>query len=266
MDDAERLQHILHARLPIFARQVARAEATIVDALASMHRPYLAFSGGVDSTVLLHLMRQQRPDVPVLWGDDGADFAATLAFLDQTAPNLVRVRSLAPWANWCAEMDRPDLAIDPAARAAWLNPPRWDHEWHTLTRDAGPRGGYDGVFLGMLGTARRDGGESRARWRQLHGGAHHTYAVTGEGGMLHCSPLAAWTKYDIWSYVVSRGVAYNPVYDRLAELGVPPERRRVSALTCFRVLQFGSHVLARQIDPGLWNRLAAVFPEVRRMV
>lgn len=153
-------------------------------------------------------------------------------------------------------MDRPDLADDPAALEAWGNPHTWDDTWHTLTRDAGAHG-YDGVFLGMLAT------ESRSRAYQLHDGHRPLYRVKSEQGIWHCSPLASWTKRDIWAYVVANDVPYNPVYDRLAELGVPLARRRVAALTCFRVQQFGSVAVLRSGWPDLYNRLAATFPHVR---
>lgn len=261
MDEMERVQHELHARLPAFQRKLDWTRQIIEDALTKMEHPYIAFSGGIDSTVLLDMLYTPGYRLPVLWGDDGFDFPETLQFLkdceERYGFTLRRVRSLDPWRTWCEEMGCPDLGYDPESLAAWGNPRVWHHTWHTLTRDAGPRGGYGGVFLGMLAA------ESRTRGYALKGGNKPLYQVKSEGGMWHCSPLASWTKRDVWAHVVSRNLAYNGVYDRLAELGIPLEHRRVAALTCFRVMQYGSHQALKQGWPDLYNRLTALFPMVR---
>lgn len=259
MDQLERTQHLLHSQLPAFARKLDWTRQLIDDAVPKMGaNPQLSFSGGVDSLVLLDLLWQQGYRLPTLWGDDGADFPQTLQFLAETEQRygfrLVRVRSMAPWRSWCEEMGRPDLAEDPEAYDAWLNPRAWDHTWHSLTRDA-IRHGYTGVFMGMLAK------ESKQRRLTLHNGYRPLYPV--KSGQINCSPLASWTKEDIWSYVCRRGLPYNPVYDRLAELGVPLEYRRVAPLTCFRVLHLGSGSILRAGWPDLFNTLAATFPRVR---
>src|SRR5581483_2907210 len=117
--------------------------------------------------------------------------------------------------------------------------------------------GYGGVFLGLLAV------ESRSRGYALKGGHKPLYQAASDHGMWHCSPLASWTKQDIWAYAISRNISYNPVYDRLAELGVPLERRRVAPLSCFRVMQYGSHGhILKNIDYGLYNKLSATFPKI----
>jgi 3'-phosphoadenosine 5'-phosphosulfate sulfotransferase (PAPS reductase)/FAD synthetase len=260
MDDIERYQHQLHAQLPAFRRKLDWTRQLIDDAMHKMgEQPQLSFSGGIDSTVLLDLLYSSGYRLPTLWGDDGCDFPETLTFLRQTEArydfHLTRIRSMAPWRSWCEEMDRPDLADDPEAYDAWLNPRQWDDTWHTLTRDA-VRHGYTGVFMGMLAR------ESKSRRVTLRDGYRPYYQVAS--GQYNCSPLAAWKKEDIWAYAVSQGLAYNPVYDKLASLDIPLEHRRVAALTCYRVMQYGSHGPAlRACWPDLSNRLSTLFPRIR---
>ncbi len=261
MDKVERLQHQLHVKTKGFQVKAERAKAIIADALALNCRWYAAYSSGIDSLCLLDMLFSSGFVGDTLWGDDGFDFSQSLQFLKDTEErygfSLRRVRSLDPWRAWCEEMGRPDLCDDPEALAAWGNPHNWHDTWHTLTRDAGPRGGYGGVFLGMLAS------ESRTRGYALKGGTRPLYQVKSEGGMWHCSPLASVTKRDVWAYVVRRDIPYNPVYDKLAALGVPLEYRRVAPLTCYRVMQYGSVVQFRQIDNALWNRMTELFPKMR---
>lgn len=259
MDEIERYQHQLHARTAGWQRKVARAKRLIDEAFAVMRRPYLAFSGGIDSFCLLDMLYRAGHRIDVQWNDDGADFPATLTFLDESAARygfrLRRVRSLRAWRLWCEEMGRPVLAGD---TAAWLNPPmEYDATWSTWEDRITTNPGYDGVFLGLLAA------ESRSRGYALHDGRKPLYQVKREANLWHCCPLAHFTKRDVWAWVVSRELPYNPIYDRLAELGMPLERRRVAPLTCYRVLQYGSGVQFRQIDPALWNRMVALFPRLR---
>lgn len=260
MVDMERLQHEMYAKLPAFERKVDRAHEIIREAFAVDGHPfYLAWSSGADSTVLLHMLSHYPWQVPTFWGDDGLDFSESLTFLSETEArygfHLHRIRCMQPWRDWCVEMDRSDLCSDPEALETWGNPRVWDDTWESL-KDSHQHG-YGGVFLGLLAK------ESRGRNYQLQGGLRPLYQVKAEQGMWHCSPLANWTKREVWAYLVSRNVPYNPIYDRLAELGVPLEYRRVAPLTCYRVLQFGSAIQFRQIDPALYNKMTTLFPRMR---
>ena len=52
---------------------------------------YVAFSGGLDSTVLLHLVRQVLPDCPAVFADTGLEFPEIKDFV-KTIPGVVVVR------------------------------------------------------------------------------------------------------------------------------------------------------------------------------
>lgn len=267
MKPIEYQQHLLYARRPAFERKVAQAHETIAQALSlPLEQPfYIAFSGGVDSTVVLDMVLQHAR-IEVCWGDNGWDFPETLQFLSETEAryglHIKRYRTVESFQDWCREMGRPDLAEDYDAPDAWYNPRVWDATW--LLKDTS-FDGYSGVFLGLLGTRAKKGGESRTRFLQLQGGKHPLYQVASDRNTWHCSPLAHFTKWDVWAYVASRQLAYNPVYDTLAALGVPLERRRVAELTCYRVVQYGSHSMIRQGWPDLYHCLCATFPSVRAL-
>ena len=48
---------------------------------------YVAFSGGVDSTVLLDLVRRAFPDIPAAFADTGLEYPEIRAFV-KTIPNV----------------------------------------------------------------------------------------------------------------------------------------------------------------------------------
>src|SRR6266702_1102898 len=151
MDELERQQHRLHARLPGFQRKVEWTCQIMDDALAKDAVWYLAFSGGVDSTVVLHLLYQAGRHIDVLWGDDGYDYPESLDFLQAVEEyygfHLHRIRCMEPWRDWCKEMGRPELIDYLDASRVWGNPRAWDTTWQRLA-DAHIHG-YGGVFMGL---------------------------------------------------------------------------------------------------------------------
>lgn len=61
--------------------KLAIARSEIASGLAaSKHRPALAFSGGKDSLVLLHMIREVRPDVLVIYGNTGVEYPECVQF------------------------------------------------------------------------------------------------------------------------------------------------------------------------------------------
>jgi 3'-phosphoadenosine 5'-phosphosulfate sulfotransferase (PAPS reductase)/FAD synthetase len=212
----------------------------------------VAFSGGKDSTVLLDMVLAQA-DLPILWWDDGWDYPETLDFLASTERDrglkIVRIRNrgnIASFAVWAGHLD-------------WQghNPGPWDYECKSFDDHSRLiyELGFNGVFLGL-----RTEESTRRLFSLRYTGP--LYWVKREQ-LWHCCPLYNWTTMDVWAYILSRGMAYNSVYDKLSELKIAPQFQRVGPLIawgedCYATLKRGW--------PELFNHFAAEFPEARCFV
>lgn len=241
---------LANARLPTFQRRETRALA-LVESAAEKGRLGVSYSGGKDSTVLLDLVRRVVPDAPAAFFDSGMELASTYEMVQHYA-----VQTIHP------QRSLPDML-------------RYGGYWGYAT-PTDPEAEFD--FWAFLV------GEPSLRFRAEHGLAVIAMGLRAQESSVrrlnawqrgelyfsaydqlwHCCPLARWTAEDVWSYLGSRGLRYNSVYDRMAELGIPRAEWRVSALLgSSGAAQGGRFGHLRRIDPALFHRLAAEFPKIK---
>lgn len=215
-----------------FRQLVTRTLREVEAALAVMATPYVSISGGKDSTVLLDLVRRVDPAVPAIWSDDELEHDETVAFV-RAVPNHLTVVGHATHAEWFTSWTdlpafrppEPDAIPIPGLMDVW-------------SIDAG----YDGAFIGLRAEENRHRRIRSARFGPLHRHA---------SGQWRATPIQHWTVDDVWAYIAARDLPYNPVYDTLAQIGVPRPEQRVGPLP----LAQGWHL--KRGWPELFARLEA---------
>jgi len=161
--------------------------ATMLDAAAA---PCLTCSFQAEDVVVLHMLREIRPDIPVLFLDTVHHFQETYAYRDEMADawNLTLVNLRAP---------EPEPGL-----------------WQTSTdaccakHKVGPLfaalDAHDVWFTGL----RREQSRSRASLEDVE-----RFRLPSGKALTKVSPLAGWTSADVAGYAKAHGIRLLPLYE-----------------------------------------------------
>ena len=162
----------------------------IADEIDRAAAPCVTSSFQADGVVLLHLLRQIRPDIPVLFLDTVHHFADTLRYRDELTDawdlNLVTIRA------------------DEPAPGLWRESTQACCARHKVAPLFTALRVHDTWFTGL----RRDQSASRAGLREVAG-----FTLPDGIVLRKVSPLAAWTKADVRGYAKAHGIRLLPLYD-----------------------------------------------------
>ena len=157
----------------------------------------LVSSFGTESAVLLHMIAEIKPDMPILFLDTGMLFAQTLDYRKQLAAKLglTNVRDLRPQYQ--------DLAVhDPSADLWKTDTDACCHIRKVLPLDRALEG-LDGWITGR---------------KRFQGGDRLRLSVVEQGdGQVKFNPLANWSKAQLDAYAAEHDLPAHP----LVEFGYP---------------------------------------------
>jgi phosphoadenosine phosphosulfate reductase len=169
---------------------VSHAQTLIAEQLATAKAPCITSSFQAECVVLVHMLRELRRDIPVLFLDTVHHFEETYRYRDEIAQrwdlNLVNLRAEEP------------------APALWREDTHACCARHTVGPLFAALAGYDVWFTGL----RRDQSPTRASLAEVEP------FTLGDGTVLRkVSPLAAWTTKDVWDYAKAHAIPLLPLYD-----------------------------------------------------
>lgn len=173
-------------------------EALVEEVLRLDGKACITNSFQIEDMVVLHLLRQVNPGIPVLFLDTGYHFPETYAYRDRMAKewklNLISLQAKQSVAAQEAEFGILNQT----------NPTKCCE-----LRKVGPLmsglADYDIWFTGL----RRDQSPTRKNLRKVE---HHT--LPAGKTLLKVSPLAAWDSKQVWNYIVRNQIEYLPLYDK----------------------------------------------------
>lgn len=192
---------------------------------------YVSFSAGKDSAVIAHACHAAHPEIAILMVDPGCpthwtepERDAWVHYAHAQGWNL----TLYPWDKWGI-----DLATDSTA----------DYQQRI----------HADMFSAIHAHARRDrlttrimglrASESRNR-RMSIGRRGQAYDYADGGSAL--LPIATWQTADVWAYIITQGLPWLDIYDRLG-----PDAR--NGLVGRSGEEFGRLEYLRQHYPDVWR-------------
>jgi phosphoadenosine phosphosulfate reductase len=185
----------------------------------------MATAFGPEGMVILHMLAQIAPDTPVFNLDTGYQFPETLELRDRVAQRYgIQV-----------ELKRPELSV--AEYEAQHGGPVYKTDPNRCCADRKLAVLFQGV-IGMHAWAsaiRRDQSSDRSKapivgWDKRF-------------GLAKVSPLANWTKSQVWKMITDHDIPYNPLHDQgYTSIGCWP---------CTRAVMFGEDERA-----GRWSGFA----------
>ena len=175
--------------------QVADLAAQAVDLIAAQladaRTPAVTSSFQSECVVLTDLLRQVRPDIPVLFLDTFHHFPQTLAYRDEMTAryglNLINLKAAEPKIGlWQAE------STDACCARHKVGP-----LFSSLER-------YDVWFTAL----RRDQSPSRANLKEVE-----PFRLPSGNAIRKIAPLAGWTARDVWRYAKDHDIPLLPLYE-----------------------------------------------------
>jgi phosphoadenosine phosphosulfate reductase len=170
---------------------VSDALAAITTTLPGAAAPCLTSSFQAECVVLTHMLRQSRPDIPVLFLETFHHFPQTLAYRDHLATkwglNLVNLQAARP---------RPGLWQTESTEACCAH--------HKVGPLFSALEHYDVWFTAL----RRDQSPSRAGLQEVE-----PFKLPSGKVIQRVAPLASWTTRDVWRYAKEHGIELMALYE-----------------------------------------------------
>ena len=202
------------------ADQLAALESEAVhifrEVAGEFDRPVILFSGGKDSTLLLHLAIKAFWPAPVpfplLHVDTGHNFDEVIEFRDRMVEqhNLrLIVANVADWIDDGRLAERPDGTRNPLQTVPLLdsiNEHRFDAVFGGGRRDEERARAKERIFSLRNAFGQWDPRRQRPELWNLYNGRHKA------GEHVRVFPLSNWTELDVWQYIYLEDIPIVPLY------------------------------------------------------
>jgi phosphoadenosine phosphosulfate reductase len=165
--------------------------SVIADTLAAAERPCLTSSFQAECVVLNHMLRELKPDLPVLFLETYHHFPQTLVYRDELTRkwglNLITLKAPEP---------RIGLWETAGTQACCAH--------HKVGPLFGALENYDVWYTAL----RRDQSPSRANLQVVE-----PFKLPSGKIIQRVAPLASWTARDVWRYAKEHGIELMPLYE-----------------------------------------------------
>lgn len=241
----------LHSKKPYFKKLVENTKKIIENALLKA-RFCISWSGGKDSTALVHLVKSIDIDdsIPIIIQFDDCDWPEKQEYV-----NLVSQEQ--SWEFYSVE---PSFSIWEAVKNYRIGYDNICSLSHDITKDGfiaplekeQKELSCNGVFLGLRAA------ESKMRATALYSHGH-TYQL--KSGAWKCCPLWQWKTIDVFSYLISNDIPINQCYFN-NKFYAPEDIRLSWILPTPTGLSHGQMEHVRYYYPEIYRRIKSLYGDL----
>lgn len=193
----------------------------------------VAFSGGKDSLLVLHLIREHYPGVTVAFSNTGVEYPETRAFVSQIAEEwALNLVTLHPYKKnfWqCVKeygfSGKKGKAHSPHSRCCY-------YLKEMPMKLAIKKNGWLAIFTGQTA--------SESRVRMFVARDKGTCYFARDYGAYKINPILWWTEQEVWDFTNQEGLPHNPLYDMGAH--------RVGCMPCTAYLNWEEEMSKLNLD------------------
>jgi len=249
MNNSLKIRFLAHSRIKSHRDRVERSRQIVANMLEQCNNPYIALSGGKDSTCVANLVWEKAPKIPAVYFDAHCAFPEITKYLDdreQEGYRLIRFQCK-PFLEILRDFGglHSDAIEEATMRYTVYEPVQ--KLYHAFS--------FDGVYLGI----RKEESYGRSRMVTKHG---ELFGRKSDGRW-ECNPIAHWSFADVWAYIMAHNIPYCAAYDKLFELGLPEEDCRISYWAGETKRRWGRYEALKRGWPDLWRKLCDEIPEAR---
>lgn len=241
LDEQGKEYFFLYSHLKSHINKVLEAEDILKEFLSRCEKPYLSWSTGKDSTVVLSLLRliDKEHNVPVVHFDLGVELPNT----DEYKKNFEDITTFKPEKNIIQVMEECGFEAAEAKKINFINQ-------FTEKND------FDGHIMGLRYN------ESSARKNLFKLGPIYNRS----DGLLVCNPIYNWSFEDVFAYLISSDIPIHPHYS--IKSNQPLEHRRVGGYLSGRNRgkELGRFYWLKEQYPQVFNSLTEKFPIIKSYV
>lgn len=232
----------------LLSPKIKRTTQVIQEFLGKCKKPYVAWSGGKDSTLALHFAMQSKPDIEAIYFDADSSLPDTEEYIERMVREWdinfrnVKTRSMLDVFK--------EHGLSPGIEYQTMKATVYEPVKQLVEE------GYDGAIIGVRAE------ESRGR---LMGGCNYGQLFFAKGyGYWQAWPVLWWTTKDVWLYIDTKKMPYNSAYDktRFAER----EDIRISYWAGETKRTWGRWAWLKYYYPELFQKLTEVIPEAKGFV
>lgn len=178
--------------------KVNTAAELIAAEITATGAPCVTSSFQVECVALVHMLIQQRPDIPVLFLETGYHFPETVAYRDRIATD---------WKLNLVNLSAKQTVAEQEAQFGILNKTAPDQ--CCKLRKVEPL--FEGLanFDVWFAALRREQSSTRANLQAVE-----SFKLPGGKTLRKISPLADWSNRDVWAYLSRHNIPALPLYDQ----------------------------------------------------